>query len=291
MIYSCLRFISLIFLILTTFNGCTLIRIGHESAEKIKTTSSSGFQNGIKPENIRNVKDYIVNENDFVIIAENTYKTLYKTRNESTMGRLSILDDLVDYCTDIKGELRFGKQFSASMARDYQSIDLEFSDIKNRYKRNRLKGYNGWMKCINSKDNFEITRKNRSKYFLIEHEKAQLQGYSLQWYIDYFDLDELNLDKLNIGIWSYSTLVQLGGKCFYNKGKAFISNRYTDEKEISLNQYFLQQLDPRNKKKPYLISTGTLSCKESPDQETDFIFDITYAKKYKKIIFTKRIRD
>jgi len=262
--------------------------MGQEGAEKIKTTSSSGFQNGIKPERIRNIKDYIVNENDFVIIAESTYKTLYKTRNESITGKLSILDDLVDYCTDIKGEVRFGKQFSASMARDYHSIDFEFSNIKKIHRKNRLPGYQGWMKCINSNDNFEIKRKSRTKYFLISHEKEQLQGYSLQWYIDYFDLDSMDLSSLNIGIWSYSTLVQLGGVCEYHKGKPSISNKYTKGEEISLNTYLMQQLDPLSANRGYLLATGLFSCKESKEAKSDFIFDISYSKKYRKLLFTKR---
>ena len=265
--------------------------MGQEGAEKIKTTSSSGYQNGIKPKYIRNVKDYIVNENDFIILAESPYKTLYKTRNESTMGKLSILDDLVDYCIDIKGKVKFGKQFAAAMASEYNSIDFEFSNIKNIYKKNRLKPYKGWMKCSGSNDDFTVTRKNRTKYFLIEHEKEQLQGYALQWYIDYFDLEDLDLNKLNIGIWSYSALIQLGGKCLYHKGKPSISNKYTQKKALSLNQYFLQQLDPDNGKKAYLISPGTLSCEESHNKQSDYIFDIAYQKKYKKIIFTKRLKD
>jgi len=277
--------------ILSSFSGCTILRMGQESAEKIKTTSSSGYQNGIKPESIRNVKDYIVNENDFVIVAESPFKTLYKTRNESMMGRLSILDDLVDYCTSINGKLKFGKQFSASVAREYDSLDFEFSDIKKIYKKNRLSGYDGWMKCDSSNDNFEVTRKDRSSYFLIEHEKEQLQGYALQWYIDYFDIEDLDLNSLNVGVWSYSALIQLGGKCLYHKGKPIISNKYTQEKELSLNQYFLQQLDPRNGKKGYLISPGILSCKESDKKEADFVVDIAYVKKYKKIIFTKRLEN
>ena len=282
------KLISLILFTLILFNlsGCSLIRMGQESVEKVKTSTSHGYQNGIEPDSIRNIKDYIVDENDFVIIAEDNYRTLYKARNESNLGRFSRLTDLVDYCEDIKGSVKFGKQFGASLTREYDTIDFEFSSIKSDYRKNRLRGYGGWMKCSDSEDNFEIKRKGSSKYFLITHEKEQLQGYSLRWYIDYFNLDELDLNTQNIGIWSYSTLVQLAGVCQYNGGKVMIFNRYTNKISMDLDSYLLQQLDPLNGKKGYLLASGDFACQDSKTE--DFIFEISYSKKYQKLLYTKR---
>jgi len=288
MTFSRLISLFLFSIILFTFSSCTLIRMGKESAEKIKTTSTHGYQNGIAPDEIRNVKDFIVDENDFVIVAESTFKTLYKTRNKSNMGRLSILDDLMDYCVDNTGYVKFGKQFGASIASEYDSMDFEFSSVKDDYKKNKLRGYQGWMKCLGTEDNFEVHRKGRSAYFQITHEKEQLQGYALQWYIDYFDIEALDLKTLNIGLWSYSALVQFGGFCEYNQGQALISNRYTQNKPFSLNAYFLQQLNPFSSKKPYLLSSGKFECKNSQHQSSDFIYDISYSKKYQKLLYKKR---
>ncbi|PHR53992.1 MAG: hypothetical protein COA44_14600 [Arcobacter sp.] len=278
----------LFIIILFSLSSCSLIRMGQESAEKIKTTSTHGYQNGIEPDEIRNIKDYIVDENDFVIIAESPYKTLYKTRNKSNMGRISILDDLMEYCVDNGGKYKFGKQFGASIASEYHSMDFEFSDVKTEYRKNRLRGYKGWMKCLGSKDDFEIDRKGRSSYFQIQHQKKQLQGYALQWYIDYFNIEDLDLKSLNIGVWSYSALVQFGGFCEYNKGKAFISNRYTKDKSILLNDYFLQQLNPFSTAKPYLLATGGFRCEESKQDKENFIYEVTYSKKYRKLLYNKR---
>jgi len=288
MIFKQLKYIILLSLIFFTLTGCTLIRMTQESVEKVKTTSTHGYQNGVEPDEIRNIKDYIANENDFVIIAESPYLTVYKTRNESNMGRLSILDDLMDYCVDIKGEVQFGKQFLTSMKREYDSMDFEFSSIKSDYKKYRLRGYQGWMKCINSDDDFEVLRKERTKYFTILHEKEQLQGYALQWYIDYYNIEDADIRSLNIGPWSYLSLVQFGGICEYNSGKAFLTNRYTKKKKISLNDYFIQQLNPHTQNKPYLMASGLFECEKSNEGKTDFILELTYSKKYRKILYSRR---
>jgi len=279
---------SVLFLLFFTLNGCTLIRMGQETGEKIKTSTSYGYQNGIEPDKVRNVKDYIVDENNFVILAEDRYQTLYKHRNKSNLGRFSMLSDLIDYCEDIQGTVQFGQQFSASIARDFDTMDFEFSSLKDDYKAKRLKGYDGWMKCVDSDDDFEVKRKNRSDYFLITHKKEQLQGYSLRWYIDYFDLEEADLNTLNIGVWSYSALVQLSGICQYHQGNTTISNRYTNHIETDIDSYLLRQYDPLNGKKGYILATGVLSCTNSAEQKSDFVFDITYSKKYRKLLYTKR---
>jgi len=278
----------LLSLILFGLQGCTLIRMGQESAEKVKTSSTHGYQNGIEPDEIRNIKDYIADENDFVILAESSHKTLYKTRNKSNMGRLSILDDLMDYCVDIGGKFKFGKQFGASIASEYDSMDFEFSSIKDDYRKNKLRGYTGWMKCIGSKDDFEINRKGRSPYFQITHKKEQLQGYALQWYIDYYDIEDMDLKTLNIGLYSTTALIQFGAICTYHGGKTFISNRYTKTKPMLLNYYIFQQLNPYSANKPYLLATGELSCTQSKEEKSDFIYDISYSKKYEKLLYKKR---
>ena len=281
--------IPISFILLFVLSGCTLIRMTQETSEKIKTLTTHGYHNGIKPRYIRNVKDYIVNENDFIIIAENRYKTLYKLRNQSSLGKFSRLSDLVDYCKDIKGHVQFGKQFGSSIASEFNSIDFEFSNIRSHYKSNRSHNYKGWMKCVNSDDNFEVTRKTKSKYFLITHIKPQLQGYSLRWYIDYFNLEKLDIRSLNLGLWSYSTMMQLAGLCHYNQGKVTISNKYTDYIETSFDSYLLDRLDPLSAKKGYLLTTGVLSCKKSKEGKSNFIFDISYSKKYQKLLYNKRL--
>ncbi len=288
MIFKLLQHSLLLFFILLTFSGCTLIRMGQETSEKIKTSTTYGYQNGVQPDTVRNVKDYIVEENDFVIVAEAPLQTLYKIRNKSSSGKFAMLGDLADYCEDIKGHVQFGKQFGASIASEFDSIDFEFSSLKSDYKQKRLAGYQGWMKCVGTDDDFEVKRKSRSDYFLITHAKEQLQGYSLQWYIDYFDLKELDLATLNLGVWSYSALVQLSGICQYNKGEPLISNKYTDNIEMGLDRYLLNQLDPMNGKKGYILATGQLLCKNSEARKADFVFDISYSNKYQKLIYAKR---
>jgi len=275
-------------LILFTFQGCTLVTLTQETIEKVKTTSTSAYPDGVKPDSIRNIKDYIVNENDFVIVAESPYKTLYKIRNESNMGRLSVLDDLIDYCEDLEGKVQLGKQFTASIVMDFDGSDLEFSAMEGYLKTHRQRGYRGWMKCSETSDDFEVLRKSRTKYFMIAHKNEQLQGYALQWYIDYFDLDDMDLNEFNIGIWSYSALVQFAGVCYYNKGTALINNRYSDNKKMELNAYFLQQANPTSSQKAFFMSQGDFYC-ENPDMpEKSFELEISYSKKYRKLLYTKR---
>ena len=91
-----------------------------------------------------------------------------------------------------------------------------------------------------------------------------------------------------MGVWSYSALIQLGGICEYNHGKVHISNRHTKKEEISLNDYFIQQLDPLSSSKGYLLSSGAFSCKQSNEGKADFVYDIDFSKKYRKLLYTKR---
>jgi len=280
--------IHLLLIILFTLTGCTFIRMGQEGAEKLKTSTTHGYQNGVEPDSIRNIKDYIVDENDFVIIAENSNKTLYKTRNESNLGRLSILTDLVDYCEDIGGKARFGKQFGFSIAKDFDSMDFEFSSIRSEYKKNRIRGYEGWMKCSGSTDDFEVRRKGRSHYFLISHDKEQLQGYSFRWYMDYFNLKDLDLKSLNIGVWSYSALIQFSGVCQLYNGKNTISNRFTNNKDMDIDNYLINQFDPLNPGKGYILASGNLSCTKSDEGKSDYVLDINFSKKYRKLLYTRR---
>ncbi len=286
--FSKLNTYFLYFILLLTLDGCTLIRMGQEATETMKTATTFGYQNGKRPDKQRNVKDYIVDENEFVILAESPYKTLYKLRVKTVSAKLNMLNDLVDYCEDHDGTVQYGLQYGKSIAREFDSIDFEFSNIKEYYKKGRLTGYKGWMKCINTGDDFEVKRKGETSYFLITHENEQLQGYSLQWYIDYFDLEDIDLNTLNIGLWSYSALVQMGGICILNNGEMYISNRYTQDKEVSLDEYFLQQLDPHGKGKGYLLSSGHISCQNSDNEQTNFIYDIAYSTKYRKILYTRR---
>jgi hypothetical protein len=289
MIFNKLIYLTFPLLILFSLHGCTLIRMGQEAGQKIKTSTTYGYQNSEKPETIRNVKDYIVDENDFVIIAEDPYKTLYKVRNESNLGKFSMLSDLVNYCEDIEGKVQFGKQFGASIAREFDSIDFEFSSLKDDYRKNQLRGFKGWMKCIDSNDDFEINRKRESKYFLITHKEKQLQGYSLRWYIDYFDLEGLDINTLNLGVWSYSALVQLSGLCLYHGGEVTLSNRYTDNKKVDLDTYFITQLDPLSASKGYLLASGNLTCKNSDKETNNFSFDIDYVEKYRKLVYKREL--
>ena len=280
--------IILLFIFIFILNGCTLIRMGQETSEKIKTSTTFGYQNGIQHDRVRNVKDHIVDENDFVIIAESPLKTLYMLRNKSNFGRFSMLSDLVDYCEDIGGTVQFGKQFGASITADFDSLDFEFSSLKDDYKSNRLAGYGGWMKCIGSNDDFEVKRKSRSDYFLITHTKEQLQGYSLRWYMAYYDLEELDLESLNIGVFTYSAFVQLTGACLYNKGTSTIANHFTNDTETDLDNYLLERLDPLNGQRAYVLASGHLRCSYNDPDKKDLIFDIAYSQKYQKLLYTKR---
>jgi thioredoxin-related protein len=278
----------IILIILSLFNGCTLIRMGQESVEKIKTSSSYGYRNGIKTDKIRNIKDYIVDENDFVIIAEDPHHTLYKTRNKSNMGKNAVMTDLSDYCSRIKGTIKLGNQFGAALKNDFDSIDLDFSSAPRLFKENREKGYKAWMKCEDSEDDFEVSRKDRSDYFLITHKKEQLLGYSLQWYIDYLNLDETEVEAINVGLWSYAAVVHMGGLCYLHGGEAIITNRYTENKEMSLNSYLLQRFDPYSKEKPFILSAGSFRCENTYDKAFDVEFEISFSKQYRKLIYTKQ---
>ena len=279
---------SLIFSLVFSLSGCVLIQMGQESAEKVKTSTTYGYQNGIKPNDIRNFKDYLVDENDVVILAEDKKHTIFRLRNFELGGKLDMITDPADYCEDHGGTVQYGKQVASFIYTKFDSIDFEFSSAKSDFKKKRKRGYKGWMRCNGTQDDFEILQKGRSRYFMVYHEKEQLQGYSMRWIIDYLSLEEVEPDANHIGGWDYNAFVNLAGTCVLHQGKVTISNRYTAKKEMDLDAYFLQQLNPKNGKKAYLLAQGTFSCKNSKEAKANAIFDITYEKKYRSLIYTKR---
>jgi len=270
------------------FTGCTLVKMGQESAEAVKVASTHGYQNGKEPEKIRNLKDFLVDENEIVILAENAKKTVFRLRDFELGGRLDMISDPADYCESKGGKVIFGKQVASFIYTEFDSIDFEFSSVKSNFKKKRKRGYSGWMKCQGTQDDFEILRKGRSRYFVVEHEKEQLQGYALRWIMDYMALDEVDPATLHVGGWDYVSMVKVAGLCLLSEGKVFIVNRYTKDKKMGLNDYFIQQLNPRDKIKPYLLASGEFICEQSKEKRADAIFDITFAKKYRSLIYTKR---
>ena len=280
--------LTLITTLLFSFYGCALIQMGQDSAEKIKTSRTHAYQNGIKPDKIRNFKDYLVDENDVVILAEDTKHTIFKLRNFDLGGRLDMITDPADYCEDKGGKVQYGDQVASFIYTKFDSIDFEFSSAKSDFKKRRKRGYSGWMSCTGTKDDFEILQKGRSRYFMIYHSKEQLQGYSMRWIIDYLSLQDRDPGTYHIGAWDYNAFVNLAGSCVVHKGEAKILNRYTSKKEMDLDAYLLQQFDPKNGKKPYLLAQGTFSCKNSENPKANVIFDISYQKKYHALVYTKR---
>jgi len=269
-------------------SGCVLIQMGQESAEKVKTSTTHGYQNGVEPDEIRNFKDFLVDENDVVILAEDSQHTVFKLRNFDLGGKFDMITDPADYCEDKGGTVQYGDQVASFIYTKFDSIDFEFSSAKSDFKKKRKRGYKGWMHCYGTQDDFEILQKGRSQYYMIYHTKEQLQGYSMRWIIDYLSLEDVEPDTKHIGAWDYNAFVNLAGSCVLHKGEAKISNRYTAKKEIDLDTYFLQQLNPKNGKKPYLLAQGTFSCQNSESPKANVIFDITYEKKYRSLIYTKR---
>lgn len=270
------------------FSGCTLIQVAQDSKEAYKTSTTHGYQNGIKPAEIRNIKDYIADENDFVILAESSHKTVYMSRTTSNSGKFAMHSASADYCEEIGGKVEFGKQAGISISVDFDSIAFEFSSVKSNYKKARVREYDGWMRCVNSNDDFEIRRKNRTKYFTITHEKEQPQGYSFQWYIDYFNIENIDPDTVQTGGFKHINLVYLSSLCICNNGDVFISNKYTQNIDMNMNDYIINQLSPLSGEKGYLLAQGSLSCKNSDLNNSDFIYDISYSKQYQSLIYNKR---
>lgn len=274
--------------LLFSFYGCSLIKMGQEGAEKIKISNTHGYQNGIEPKKVRNFKDYLVDENDIVILAEDEKHTVFRLRNFDLGGRLDMITDPADYCEDKGGRVQYGDQVASFIYTKFDSIDFEFSSAKRDFKKKRKRGYSGWMRCNGSSDDFEILQKGRSRYYMLYHANKQLQGYSMRWIIDYLNLQESEPNTYHLGKWDYNAFVNLAGSCVLHKGKVTILNRYTHNKEMDLDAYFLQQLNPKNGKKAYLLAQGRLSCKQSQEAKADAIYDITYEKKYGVLVYTKR---
>jgi len=284
------KFIQNSILLVLSFylSGCALIQMGQESAEKIKTSTTHGYQNGIEPEEIRNFKDYLADENDVVILAEDTKHTVFRLRNFDLGGRLDMITDPADYCEDKGGRVRYGDQVASFVYTKFDSIDFELSSAKSDFKKKRKRGYKGWMTCHGTDDDFEILQKGRSRYYTVYHEKEQLQGYSMRWVIDYLDLEDLEPNTKHIGGWDYNAFVNLAGFCILHKGNTKILNRYTAKKEMEINAYLMQQLNPKNRKKAYLLAQGTFSCQDSENPKANVFFDISYEKRYRSLVYTKR---
>lgn len=266
-------------------SGCVLLQMAEDTKELYKTSTSHGYQNSIKPDRIRNVKDFIANENQFVILAETPHKTLYSLQNRNLSGKKAMISDLADYCDDINGKTVFGLQVGAAISREFSSIELELSSIKSDYREKRSRGYSGWMKCIGSDDDFEVKRKRGTYNFLITHEKEQERGYQLRWFMEYYDIENFEMEKQSKGRWLYASFIQFATLCEYHKGRSYIYNTYTDSKAMSVNEYLFMQIDPNRQVKGYLLGEGEFICRDTEQNRHDFRLAIGFENGHRGLIY------
>jgi len=286
-IKTLIRYTILLFF-LFIHSGCVLLQMAEDTKELYRTSTSHGYQNGIKPDEIQNVKDFIADENEFVILAETSYQTLYTLQNRSLSGKKSMISDLADYCDDINGKTVYGRQVGAAISREFSSIELELSSIKSDYKKNRVRSYPWWMKCTGSEDDFEVKRKRGTYRFVITHKKEQEQDYQLRWFMDYYNIKEFDLEKQSRGRWLYASFIQFAAYCEYHGGKSYVSNTYTADKAVALNKYLLRQIDPTAKEKGYLLGQGEFICKGTVKNKHDFKLTIDYESQYRGLLYTKQ---
>ncbi len=279
-----MRYIITLILIFI-LSGCVLLQMAEDTKELYKTSTSHGYQNSIKPDQIRNVKDFIADENQCVILAETPHKTLYTLQNRSLSGKKAMIRDLADYCDDISGKTVFGLQVGAAISREFSSVELELSGIKSDYKEKMSRGYSGWMRCVGSDDDFEVKRKRGTYNFLITHEKEQESGYQLRWFMDYYDIGSFKIEEHSRGRWLYASFIQFAALCEYHQGESYISNTYTNGNAMRLNEYLFMQIDPNRQGKGYVLGQGEFICRDTVQYRHDFRLAIGFENGYRGLSY------
>lgn len=265
-----MRFISGLFVItaIFIFSGC----VASQSPQVKNTDKLDSF------------RDYIFkkrsNESgNYDLIATTAHKTLLELRvfNEPTSTAdatyvLKVLDDAKFYCKAKSGNIIYGDSAIATIENLPTAFSFDYIGYKNDMQKQGRGKFDGFLKCTNSSDDFEIEymvdnvdlrrddmigggyMQTYSRFFLINHQKSQSSNQKT-WqnnskYTSYEkdkSIKEILSIENNITPWRYEKAMGAYKYCTFNGGEFFVKNQITKNEPINIDEYLIQRANAMNK--------------------------------------------
>lgn len=227
---------------------------------------------------INSFRDYVIQKRsnetgNYDLVATIGNKTLLELRvyNESTSTTdatdiLKVLDDAKIYCSAKNGKIIYGDSSITLIKNLPTAFSLDYIEYKNEMQKQGRGKFDGFLKCTNSSDDFEIEymvdnvdlkrdhiigggyMQTYSRLFLINHQKAQSSDQKT-WqnsskYTSYSkdkSVKEILSIENNITPWRYEKATGAYKYCTFNGGEFFVKNQITKNKPMNIDEYIIQR--------------------------------------------------
>ncbi len=265
-----MRLLSVLFTITATFifSGCV-------------ASPSPQIANADK---INSFRDYVIQKRsnevgNYDVIATTANKTLIELRvfNEPTTTAdatdiLKVLDDVKSYCSAKGGNIIYGDGSITAIENLPTAFSFDYIRYKNDMQKQGSGKFDGFLKCTNSNDDFEIKymvdnvdlrrdhmigggyMQTYSRYFLINHQKSQSSNQKT-WqnsskygnYVKNKSITEILSIDNNTTPWKYEKATGAYKYCTLNGGELFVKNQITKNKPMNIDEYLIQRANSMNK--------------------------------------------
>ncbi|QNM88204.1 hypothetical protein [Aliarcobacter cryaerophilus] len=265
-----MRLLSVLFTITITFifSGC----VASQSTQIANIDKINSFRDYVIQKRSNEVGNYDV-------VATTANKTLLELRvfNELTSTAnatdvLKVLDDAKSYCKAKSGNIIYGDSAIATIENLPTAFSFDYIGYKNDMQKQGRGKFDGFLKCTNSSDGFEIEymvdnvdlrrddmigggyMQTYSRFFLINHQKSQSSNQKT-WqnnskYISYEkdkSIKEILSIENNTTPWRYEKAMGAYKYCTFNGGVYLVKNQITKNEPMNIDEYLIQRANAMNK--------------------------------------------
>ena len=226
---------------------------------------------------INSFRDYVIQKRsnevgNYDVVATTLNKTLLELRvfNESTSTAnatdvLKVLDDAKSYCKAKSGNIIYGDSAIATIENLPTAFSFDYIGYKNDMQKQGRGKFDGFLKCTNSGDDFEIEymvdnvdlrrehmigsgyMQTYSRLFLINHQKTWENNSKYTSYEKDKSVKEILSIENNITPWRYEKAMGAYKYCTFNGGEFFVKNQITKNEPINIDEYLIQRANAMNK--------------------------------------------
>ncbi|MBE3609070.1 hypothetical protein [Campylobacter californiensis] len=232
---------------------------------------------------INSFRDYVIQKRsnevgNYDVVATMANKTLLELRvfNKPTttadaIDVLKVLDDTKTYCSAKGGYVIYGDGSITAIENLPTAFSFDYIGYKNDMQKQGRGKFDGFLKCTNSSDDFEIEymvdnvdlrrdhmigggyMQTYSRYFLINHQKPQSSDQKT-WQnsskYDNYSKDKSIKEILSIENgttpWKYEKATGAYKYCTFNSGKFFVKNQITKNTPMNIDEYLIQRANSMN---------------------------------------------
>lgn len=232
---------------------------------------------------INSFRDYVIQKRsneigNYDVIATTANKTLLELRvfNEPTSTAdatdvLKVLDDAKSYCGAKGGHLIYGDGSISAIENLPTAFSFDYIAYKNDMQKQGSGKFDGFLKCINSQDDYEIEymvdnvdlrrdhmigggyMQTYSRYFLINHQKPQSSDQKT-WqnsnkygnYVKNKRITEILSIENNTTPWKYEKATGAYKYCTLNGGIFLVKNQITKNEPMNIGEYLIQRANSMN---------------------------------------------